>query len=270
MWRSGIQGRHARCLGLKAQHLTANPLYITTIFQDTPLANTRNISCHNSKMFSKSLRTTVLQASALYCLMLIVNYHMLEIAFDPVMKNDGYLNMTNAINMTAANTALTDKALDQSLTSAANRKVDDGIGINRTATTSPPESFYTQTLPMKLVIFFLLAPLQYWWLIWLERILPARPKRRDASHQQSTNIGDNEDREEEIVKKWIARGMVRRASLNWCNTFLKWVLDMTVGSVLYYTLEYALRTIIKLDSPTVILEKLPGVRYHFVRPSLHC
>ncbi|KAF2655993.1 hypothetical protein K491DRAFT_597906, partial [Lophiostoma macrostomum CBS 122681] len=61
----------------------------------------------------------------------------------------------------------------------------------------------------EVVIFFMLSILQYWWLIWLERLLPARPRHRSAHHDQrgkTVEFEEPEGREEAIVKRWIAEG----------------------------------------------------------------
>jgi hypothetical protein len=107
----------------------------------------------------------------------------------------------------------------------------------------------------------ILSALQYWWLIWLERMLPARPRYRDVPYQRNEKVEENEDREEEVVKRWIAQGRVRRASLNWCNTFLKWMLQVTVGKFWYHTLGYILVKFLRLDPPRKVLESLKKVTH---------
>jgi len=42
----------------------------------------------------------------------------------------------------------------------------------------------------------------------------------------------NEVQEEEAVKRWIAQGKVRR-SVSWWNTFVKWVLNLTLGNIVH-------------------------------------
>ncbi|KAI4699994.1 hypothetical protein J4E81_004028 [Alternaria sp. BMP 2799] len=74
--------------------------------------------------------------------------------------------------------------------------------------------------------------------------------------QQKEQVEESEDREEEVVKKWIAQGRVHRASLNWRNTFVKWVLDMTVGMLCIFTVEHMLRQLLKMKSPMLIFKGL--------------
>jgi hypothetical protein len=81
--------------------------------------------------------------------------------------------------------------------------------------------------------------------------------------QRENKIELSEGREEEVVEKWIAQGKVQRASLSWCNTFLKWVFTMTVGKVLLHTVEHFVRGVITLSSPNVILAGLKSVSSFF-------
>ena len=105
----------------------------------------------------------------------------------------------------------------------------------------------------------LLSALQYWWLIWLERMLPARPRYRDLVVRHEEKVEESEDREEEVVKKWIAQGRVHRASLNWRNTFLKWVLQMTIGISWLHISAHIITTAMQLKFPIKSMENLKTV-----------
>lgn len=102
---------------------------------------------------------------------------------------------------------------------------------------SDDQDFLFSELPKNIPAIILTAFLRYWWLIWLERLLPARPRsRRDTSTSDPSAIhlddkGEDDSREEEIIKKWVEAGKVRRSSLSWCNTFLKWMLDLSLGNL---------------------------------------
>lgn len=109
------------------------------------------------------------------------------------------------------------------------------------------EGFYTKEFPLDMLASLILCTLQYYWLQALERALPARSRRWDAGVQGKQEM--DEDREEEVVKRWIAQGRVRRASLNWCNTLLKWVLSLTVGRVWYYAVGVVVRRALRLEAP---------------------
>lgn len=222
-------------------------------------------------MPSSTMRTAVLQATALYALTMVLSHHLSGNMFEQVMENEGFQNMTNAWNKTMTLAATTNNTLEKQLTLDAgdtrnitlsiNNNNINGTTANSTLSTTetPPESFYGRWLPREIVVFALISVLQYWWLIWLERILPARPRRKTVPHQQHEKVAESEDREEEVVKKWIAQGRVRRASLNWCNTFLKWVLEFSVGKLWYHTVEHVFRVLLKFQAPSTILQGLKSV-----------
>lgn len=248
-------------------------------------------SAQNITMPSSTMRTAVFQATALFILSMICSHHLSENMFDQVLENERFLNMTNALNRSASldstnNTpgGLTLGAGDTTnKTLSFNHTIDhnNGTGINGTfsallsngtlingtfsATNGSPgsaesaESFYGRRLPREVVIFMVISALQYWWFIWLERTLPARPRHRE--YQREEKVEESEDREEEVVKKWIAQGRVHRASLNWCNTLLKWLLELTVGRLWYHTVEHVLRVLLKFQSPKTVLEDLISVSH---------
>jgi hypothetical protein len=173
------------------------------------------------------MRTAVLQATAIYLLSEILNHHLSYGIFDQIMDNEGVRNFTAVMNKTSSMVAASSFATPSQLTLDAGRTMNSALSLSNNtspntgtgnATKTPPEAFYSWRLPREVIIYMLISILQYYWLIWLERILPARPRRRDVVYAQG---GESDDREEEIVKKWIVQGRVNRASLNWCNTFLK-------------------------------------------------
>lgn len=113
-------------------------------------------------------------------------------------------------------------------------------------------------LPRTAVVAAIVSAMQYYWLVWLDRILPARSRRRDVGGRLDEE-GENDVYEEKIVKRWIAQGRVKRASLSWWNTFLKWVLEMTVGRLWYHAIEHALFTLLKLQHPRNIMLEMSNV-----------
>lgn len=88
-------------------------------------------------------------------------------------------------------------------------------------TSEPEENFYRATLPKSVLSFLVLGVCSYYWHVGLERAFPARA--RGVVVSGSSQIGrekgsgdENEGREEEVVKRWIARGRVRRSSVSLC------------------------------------------------------
>lgn len=224
-------------------------------------------------MSSSTMRTAVLQATAIFTFSTILSYHLSENMFDQVLKNEAFLNMTNALNMSipfaSTNNTPGRLTLDAGDSTNGTLSLNDTTGLNNktaingtlSATKNPVESFYGRRFPREVVICLVISALQYWWLIWLERMLPARPRYRHVSYQREEKVEESEDREEEVVKKWIAQGRVHRASLNWCNTFLKWLLDLTVGKLWYHTVAHVIRVLLKFQSPKSVLEGLKSVSH---------
>ncbi|KAF3048022.1 hypothetical protein E8E12_007242 [Didymella heteroderae] len=112
-------------------------------------------------------------------------------------------------------------------------------------------------LPRTAVVVILISTLQYYWMAWLERVLPSRPRRRGVV-EPVDGEGESDIHEEKIVKRWIAQGRVKRASLNWFNTFLKWVLELTIGRLWYHAIEHALYTLLELQHPRNIMLEING------------
>lgn len=80
-----------------------------------------------------------------------------------------------------------------------------------------------------LLVSALTYVVSYYWNLYLERRFPARTRGGVA---KESSEGVSENAEEQVVKRWIASGRVKQASLNGWNTFYKWVLDIFVGRAL--------------------------------------
>jgi hypothetical protein len=227
-------------------------------------------------MLSPTMRTTVLHATTLFTISIMLNHHLGKNMFDQVLEDEGWLNMTSAYNKSAyASTSGTPHGLlPIDAGKPANQTLPSAYGSNGTARKGTldayEESFYCGTLPRKVVIFVVVTAIQYWWFLALEKMLPARPSRFQDAVQSEKVLEGGGDREEEVVKRWIAKGRVRRTSLNWCNTFLKWLLDMTVGTLWYHTVEhFVMKVVLKLQSYSGPAPRgLKGVRRPSILPHL--
>lgn len=102
-------------------------------------------------------------------------------------------------------------------------------------------------LPRQIFICILLFPLAYYWQILLERAFPTRPRRKDIIYSKEKEITATADQEEQIVKRWIDQGKVQRSSILWWNTFLKWILDTTIGNLWYGALNILVCSWIHFD-----------------------
>lgn len=209
-----------------------------------------------------SMRTAVLQATAIFVISEILHHHTSYNLFDGLTQDQGVQNFKAVMNQTmntstASATASSASRLTLGNGNAANQTSLMGnatLPINGTASSidsSIDEPFYAWSLCRKITNYMAVSIMQYHWWTWLERLLPARPRRKIINN---IHAGDGDTREEEVVKRWISQGRVNRASLNWCNTFLKWGLNMTIGRVLYHSCELFIRTCLRLDSPRVFLE----------------
>lgn len=218
-------------------------------------------------MLPSKLRAAVLQATTFYMFTLVFDHHHGASVWDPFLEDEGFQNMSyvlgnlSALNSTGSRPSML--AIDAEAGVNTTLPLINGTGrvgnwTSGNSTTSareelPDEDFYTQILPRKFVVSLILYALQYYWFIFLEKMLPARPRRRLVAYQHDEKVEETEDREEEVVKKWLAQGRVRRASLNWCNTFLKWVLQVTMGRPAHVAVAFLIEDIILRRSAKQIL-----------------
>lgn len=198
------------------------------------------------------MMTIVLQATLLFSLAYLFSHYSLEHAMDPfeqyqeaykANRSEEILHGVNdrwheagalPANMTVTNLTLTDT------------KSSNGT----TSTSDEPVPFLSNELPKAVVTFLIMSFLRYYWLIWIERLLPARSRgSAGPTPARPSEKEDDDAREEEIIRKWVESGKVRRASLNWCNTFLKWTLDMTAGNLWAAFVGMVLAEVLKLNWP---------------------
>ncbi|KAL1598637.1 hypothetical protein SLS60_007777 [Paraconiothyrium brasiliense] len=232
-------------------------------------------------MPSSTMWTTVLQTTAIYTAANVLTHHASKILLWDLFENPGMMNFTAAvINATTPTTALAytgegpfangvsdESKLEDDSKERSNKTnglpfqitITNGTALNEnvSAAKEQKEQFYTKELPLGVFTYFVMCTLQYVWLIWLERLLPARSRRREVMVKENGEM--SEDREEVVVKKWIAQGRVHRASLNWCNTLAKWVLSLTVGRVWWFGVLHIVRRSLRLESPKKIRGDMLGV-----------
>ncbi|CAN9222585.1 unnamed protein product [Alternaria alternata] len=233
--------------------------------------------------FSPTMRNVVFQATAICTISLLYTHYVSENMFDAVTHDETFSNLAGMFaNGTAAEQAHNARLEKMQKSVIPKEEADNYVmrTVNETNGTTwtyfvpknqteaipttnnaTKESFYGRELPREVLIVFILVILQYWWFVGLEKILPARPRRRDVTYQGKEKVEESEDREEEVVKKWIAQGRVNRASLNICNTFLKWVLDLTVGTLWFLMVQHVLRQLLKLNSPMSVFN---GLKSHLI------
>ncbi|CAI9636974.1 hypothetical protein GT037_004093 [Alternaria burnsii] len=233
--------------------------------------------------FSPTMRNVVLQATAICTISLLYTHYVSENMFDVVTHDETFSHLAGMFDNSTAAEQAHNARLEKMQKSVIPKEEADNyvmrtvnetngttwtyfVPKNQTETipntkNATKESFYGRELPREVLIAFILVVLQYWWFVGLEKILPARPRRRDVTYQGKEKVEESEDREEEVVKKWIAQGRVNRASLNICNTFLKWVLDLTVGTLLFLIVQHVLRQLLELNSPMSVFN---GLKSHLI------
>jgi hypothetical protein len=202
------------------------------------------------------LQSAVVQSTVIIVLSMILTHEINRNAYDsiwedPVLKNltSVFTNSTNISNTTS--TPVSNSTISRNGTASS-------VG-------EASEPFYLKSLPRDVFIQVLLFPLAYYWQLLLERLFPTRPRGVEVSYEKNekSGIDGNEDREEEVVKRWIAQGKVRRSTVSWWNTFVKWVLNLTVGRVWHCALWHFLDGCVRWRSFKVIMNGIVSVRSKF-------
>ncbi|KUJ22217.1 uncharacterized protein LY89DRAFT_396234 [Mollisia scopiformis] len=205
--------------------------------------------------------SAVLQTVFLIACGLVISHNLYLSVEGKFTSNDLYKNWTEAVELAAKNHNRSNQTTLAIGPGAVVISNDTAFNATSTSTSSSNsnESFYLKSLPRDLLVYTIITIMAYYWQIWLERTFPARP--RPSVKVVSEKFGDDESREEEVVKKWIAQGKIRRASLSWWNTFVKWALDMVVGGLWMTTVYILLGGLLKMDtSPKALFKGLKWVR----------
>ncbi|KAF2483880.1 hypothetical protein BDY17DRAFT_309245 [Neohortaea acidophila] len=118
----------------------------------------------------------------------------------------------------------------------------------------PWKEYYMKQLPREVVCLLIVNCLRYVWYIWLERVLPTRPRPKlDMAPKRTASI-DNEVEEEKIIADWIAQGRIRRSSMSWCNILTKVLLDLTVANVFFTVVVEISHRAVRLNNRGLSLE----------------
>lgn len=121
-------------------------------------------------------------------------------------------------------------------------------------------SFYLKELPIEVLCGLPIAMLAYRWHYLLEKMWPSRPRHSHISTQQAEKKVESDDElEEEIMRKLIAKGKVRRSSISWCNTLLKWSISNVLGTLLFNAASVMLIGAFKLQTPATTWPDLKDV-----------
>ena len=209
--------------------------------------------------------SAVVQTVFLIACRLIISHSLHASAEGKLTNNDLYKNWTQAVELVANASIASNHTTPTIEANPFHGGFSNDTGVNSTLTNTSAsnieESFYWKTLPRDVFVSTVIAILGYYWQIWLERTFPARSRPSEKVVSEKFSEGNDESREEEVVKKWIAQGKIRRASLSWWNTFMKWVLDVVIGGLWMTTVYCLLEGLLKMkSSPKVLLKGLKWVR----------
>ncbi|KAK5130185.1 hypothetical protein LTR08_002394 [Meristemomyces frigidus] len=132
---------------------------------------------------------------------------------------------------------------------------------------SSSHTFYLKNLPRDLFTLLPLTLVAYLWQGWLESTFPGRQRQRfspDAARQAGEKKGraadSDEELEQEIMHRLIAKGKVRRASISWFNTLVKWSLDNTLGVLFFQSAATMLSGSLKLQGVRKSWSELSVIR----------
>jgi len=121
------------------------------------------------------------------------------------------------------------------------------------ADSSSKDKFYSREFPRELFIDFLLQIVCYQWQCWLERTFPARPRQKvdvQQLREKDKHGESSEELEEEIMRKLIAQGKVKRGGVSWINTAIKWALNNILGVIIFAALYETIMGVIIWRSPS--------------------
>jgi hypothetical protein len=182
-------------------------------------------------------KTTAGATFSLVLLKDIFHYHSSHTRFDGLWQNEGVRNFTDAYR----------KLIDRNGTTNATQSIDAPGGniVNKTESwhegfaklSAIPMGFYLYYASWIIIMLLIAYPLFYFWDLKLEALLPTRPRRfksvTSTGDRYKDTIDELKHEEEDVVRKWLLAGRIRRqSSLSWRNVICKWLLDVTIGLVL--------------------------------------
>lgn len=219
------------------------------------------------------LLTVGIQYTAFTTVNMVLYHEIGKSAYDNMWEDPAIKNLTaliTHINTTMATNNITNVTAAISMSNFT-MPTNISSASNPLNLLGKEESFYLRYLPRTLFVLILLFPLCYYWHIALERFFPTRPRGVEIAYarDEKADIDHdlNEVQEEEVVKRWIAQGKVRRSSVSWWNTFVKWVLNITLGTLWFDALRHILEGLVKWQSFGNIFGSLRGVSVVFPHSS---
>lgn len=192
----------------------------------------------------------VIQATALLVLTEAVNHQLVEQAVAGFLADEGIQNFTRAFadedgafNITFSNN---DTMANETFSKMAEMVEDEP---------SQNQRIFWQAM----IHFFAIFPVWYLWQVGLERMLPAYPwQTLEIIHEDTIETKNAENEVKVEVKRWTSKGRVRKSGISWCNTLSKWILDVTIGSLLLEICAAMVRCLL-LGKPFSSISKMVGL-----------
>ncbi|KAK8128785.1 hypothetical protein PG984_009893 [Apiospora sp. TS-2023a] len=193
-------------------------------------------------MDASPMLSAVVQSTVLQIIGSVTSYYLSSGAYDALWDDPGFrdwwatvtnLNATTAAAPTTSANNGTAMALFNTTGSSSSSSSDSS---SCTMPEHNPNSLSGWRMPKQILGVLVMSALLYIWAVSVERAFPTRPRGVEGGELDSAAypkrekvvVELSEDHEEEVVKRWIARGRVRRSSISWCNTLIKWLLDIVV------------------------------------------
>lgn len=202
----------------------------------------------------KHLQLVVLMVVALVAFQYILAYHFQDAGLDRIDWDEPVLkNLTTTLR--AVNSS-TDAFFDTAYIAANGTVIaplnsaNDSLFAFFYPDPKPEKSFWFNTLPKDLLLYALALPVSYFWNVYLERWFPARKSASTSALEKRSEKADvvagedGNDWEQKVVDRWLAQGKVSRSSISIWRTLLKWVLDLTVGNVLFQVVFHVFESLI--------------------------
>lgn len=228
----------------------------------------------------RAIRSAILQATVVLLFSAILDHHFSKGFYDVMDEDQGFQMLLSALNFTDARDFVHTTGTTNEAGSSHGYSSRKGTGRTSRSKSHEPvsESFYGRALPRGALYLLISLTLQQYWYLWLEKKFPAWPMQRFSEPQEHSQyradrkVTGSEDGEEgddgegEVIKRWIEQGRIQRASLNWGNTVVKWILDLTVGTMWKVAVSLLFTLLAAFQNPFKVAKLVNWVCSSFLNP----
>lgn len=143
-----------------------------------------------------------------------------------------------------------------------NGYLDDDIEQSLAHQASTNRTFYLVDLPRGLLEDLVIQFLSHHKQLLLERLLPTRsspaPHAKRTDDAKGKEARGSDEMETEIMQKLIAEGRVKPVDISWRNVVLRWLLDDTLGTLVFAVIAFLLHCATHRYPLAQIAEELPA------------